>query len=154
MNSDLHKGRGRYSKKSQGKGGFSLLEVMIALVILAVGLLGLAALQITAIRGNAFSSEMTMAALFAQQKLEELRNMNFDDIVDGSETIPATEVTKGISFDINWTLKNPEDYNLPSDDYKVIELTVKWFGTHVKPSVGESEQQEDKVTFYTIISKY
>ena len=45
-------------------------EVLIALVILAIGLLAVAQMQITAIKGNAFGSGMTSASSLAANTLE------------------------------------------------------------------------------------
>ena len=45
-------------RKLRRNEGFSLIEVLVALVILAVGLLGLALFQTTAIKGNAIAVQM------------------------------------------------------------------------------------------------
>jgi len=50
---------------------------MIAVVVLAVGLLALMAMQVVSIKANAFSSEMTYSTMLAQQQLETLRNLTF-----------------------------------------------------------------------------
>ncbi len=57
-----------------GKEGFSLLEVLISLVILAVGLLALAMFQVTAIKGNAIASKWTVATQLSQDQLEDFRH--------------------------------------------------------------------------------
>jgi type IV pilus assembly protein PilV len=58
---------------ARGEEGFSLIEVLVALTILAVGLLSLALLQVTAIKGNAGASKSTIATDLAQTKLELFR---------------------------------------------------------------------------------
>jgi len=60
--------------------GFSLIEVLVALVILAVGLLALAVFQITAIRGNAVASKWTVATELAQDRLERFRHAPWENI--------------------------------------------------------------------------
>jgi prepilin-type N-terminal cleavage/methylation domain-containing protein len=62
--------------------GFSLVEVLIALFILAVGLLGLALFQTTAIKGNAIASKWTVATALAQDRLERFRHAPWTSIQD------------------------------------------------------------------------
>lgn len=64
-----------------GKEGFSLLEVLISLVILAVGLLALAMFQVTAIKGNAIASKWTVATQLSQDQLEDFRHADWSLIV-------------------------------------------------------------------------
>jgi type IV pilus modification protein PilV len=64
--------------------GFSLIEVLVALAILAVGLLGLALFQTTAIRGNAIASKWTVATELAQDRLERFRHVGWDNIVSSN----------------------------------------------------------------------
>ena len=55
--------------------GFSLIEMMVAIMILAVGLLGLAQLQITAIQGNSKVGSLMAANAVAQTALEEVMSI-------------------------------------------------------------------------------
>ena len=56
--------------------GFSLVELLVAVVILAVGLLGLAELQVTAMKGNAKSGSIVAATTIAQMAVEEVMAVN------------------------------------------------------------------------------
>ena len=76
--------------------GFSLVEVLVALTILAVGLLALALLQTTAIKGNALASKSTIATQLAQDRLEQFRHTAWTAIVSspagGYDTATLTPV--------------------------------------------------------------
>lgn len=69
-------------KKLRCQEGFSLIEVLVALAILAVGLLGLALFQTTAIKGNAIASKWTVATALAQDRLERFRHASWTSIQD------------------------------------------------------------------------
>ncbi|HSL91422.1 MAG TPA: prepilin-type N-terminal cleavage/methylation domain-containing protein [Candidatus Limnocylindrales bacterium] len=75
---------------ARAESGMSLLEVLIALSILAVGLLGLAALQITAIQGNATSHETVAASYYGQGKIEEFRRTAFDNVSSSLSGLTGT----------------------------------------------------------------
>jgi type IV pilus assembly protein PilV len=78
-----------------GEAGFSLIEVLVALTILAVGLLGLALLQTSAIKGNAIASKSSISVQVAQDKLEWFRSQPFSGLTSSgtlSDNATATAV--------------------------------------------------------------
>lgn len=100
--------------------GFTLIEIMIAILVLVVGLLGVAGVATTVINGNAFGKEMTTATTLAQDKMEELRGTAYPSIVSGSDTQES-------SYTRTWTV-TPDS---PAADMKTIEVMVQfpWNGT-------------------------
>ncbi|MEN1959066.1 type IV pilus modification protein PilV [Luteimonas sp. MJ246] len=64
---------GAIHRGSAGQSGFSLLEVLIALVVLAVGLLGLALLQTTNLRYTKSAEQRTKAINLASSILDTMR---------------------------------------------------------------------------------
>jgi type IV pilus assembly protein PilV len=62
-------------KRRPGPAGFTLIEVLIALFIFAIGMLAVAKMQGESIRGNTFSDLMTVGKTLAEAKMEDLMNM-------------------------------------------------------------------------------
>ncbi len=69
--------------------GFSLLEIMIGLVILAIGLLGVAGLTTTSVRVNANANHLTEAMNIAQAEIEKLRIAPWGTLANGSSTVTS-----------------------------------------------------------------
>ncbi|MBU0728194.1 MAG: prepilin-type N-terminal cleavage/methylation domain-containing protein [Proteobacteria bacterium] len=59
--------------------GFSILEVLLGIAIFMIGMLGVAMLQISSIKGNTFSGNISEAISIATSKLEELMARPYDD---------------------------------------------------------------------------
>ncbi len=75
--------------------GFTLIEVLIALVILSIAFLGLAGLMVQTTKNTSFGGLMTEAATFAQDKLEELRATSWVAITPGSDLIHVVDDGSG-----------------------------------------------------------
>lgn len=73
--------REQHTRPSAGQGGFTLLEVIVAICILTVGLLGLASMQSSAIRGNHLGYRVTEATTLAQDRIEWLMMQDYDSAV-------------------------------------------------------------------------
>jgi type IV pilus assembly protein PilV len=72
--------------------GFTLLEVLIALLVLSIGLLGLAALQTTGLRSNEMASMRTTSTMLAYDISDRMR-ANSQGIIDSDYVIGSGAVT-------------------------------------------------------------
>jgi type IV pilus assembly protein PilV len=99
--------------------GFTLIETMIALVVLSIGLVALAGLQISAIRGNNLSKRMTTAVSIANARVEQIKNMPYANIQSES----TTQVTESnMTFTRQVTVSNDN----PVSNTKTVNVTVTW----------------------------
>jgi Tfp pilus assembly protein PilV len=64
--------------------GFSLIEVLLGISIFMIGMLGVTALNISSLKSNTFSGNLSEATFIAATKIEELMAMDFDDIEEGA----------------------------------------------------------------------
>jgi type IV pilus assembly protein PilV len=124
--------------KVKGQRGFTLLEVMITMVILAIGLLGLAGLQIIAIKGNSYGQQMTVASTMAQNQLEQMRQgavalVTSNDFVTDSN---------GITYTRTWTVTP----NTPNQNMNTVEIDVSWAGP-----LGSGDDAQRSITLRTIM---
>lgn len=65
------------SSQKRREEGFTLLEILVALTIFAVGMLGIAGVQIQSLRYNSSSDDRTRTAAAAQDVLEQI--LSWDD---------------------------------------------------------------------------
>ena len=100
-------------------GGFTLIETLIALIILSFALLALAGLMVTTTKNNSAGGHMTEATTFAQDILEGLRATPIDMIRTGSDQKTGSH---GIQYGRSWTV----DPNVTGVNLKTITITVAW----------------------------
>lgn len=62
-----------YQRRVHKVNGFSLMEVLVALLILSVGLLGLAGMQVSGLRGVSNATDYTLASLALNDLAERMR---------------------------------------------------------------------------------
>lgn len=81
---------------SLGEGGFSLIETMVATVLLATALVTTAQLMVIATRANSNAQKQTYASTLAQEKLEQLRGLawGYDEL-----GLPVNDFTTNLAVD-------------------------------------------------------
>jgi len=67
-------------KCGRSKKGFSLIEVLVSMALVAIAMLGLAQLFILSIMNNSQADRMTNATFLAQQQIEQLRTFTYDEL--------------------------------------------------------------------------
>ncbi len=98
MSSDVRPSR-RSSRIAAAEGGFSLVEVLVAAVVLMTGLIAVAQMFVISTNTNREARRVTSTAVLAQQKIEQLRALTwgFDDfglpISDYSSNVTVTPPT-------------------------------------------------------------
>ncbi len=93
--------------------GFSLIEALVALMLLAVALIPMAALPAATSRLYAASAAREQAALLAVQKLDELESKSFNDLSgEGSQTIGG--------YKMSWTVGEAVDQQ------RKVKVSVVW----------------------------
>ena len=118
--------------KSNKDKGFTLLEVLIAISIFAIGILGIASMQITAIDGNASARTHTEAARWAADRLERLMALPYDhpDLDAANNPHQATE-GEGV-YNIEWNIAD----DTPITNTKTIRVIVTWNARGANRSVS------------------
>lgn len=116
--------------------GFTLLEVLISMVILAVGLLALSSMQGTSATGNAQSRRLTQAMNLASSKIDDLKIMSYnssmlsdtsnDGIAGLSDTGEqadqnSTSSLGNFDYTVYWNIAENATFN-----FKQIKVIVNW----------------------------
>ena len=106
--------------------GFSLLEVLVGLVFLAIGLLAIGSLQVKSVRGNFFSNNLMQATYLAQDRLEFLKNQSYATLALGNFNDPTVTVpvSGGIAFNRSYSVTQVVDAT--SGNYLRIDYAVTW----------------------------
>jgi Tfp pilus assembly protein PilV len=104
----------------------TLIEVLIALFVFAIGSLAIAAMTFMSIQGNSLSNRMTQASLMAQDKMEELMSSQDLTLVplntDHIEANIDSEGVAGGSYTRNWVATSQG----PTAASRWVNVEVSW----------------------------
>ncbi|MCX5880491.1 MAG: prepilin-type N-terminal cleavage/methylation domain-containing protein [Deltaproteobacteria bacterium] len=105
-----------------GEKGFTLIETLMAIAIIAIGLLALAALQTTAISGTGKANKHSMAVLLAEDQIENYKNIPYDSIPSSPSTESGTPLSSWGIFTRTTIVQDGS----PVPGSKTITVTVSW----------------------------
>ncbi len=123
----------------KGTKGFSLLEVMVALLILAIGLLAVAGMMTVGIRTNADAAHLTEAYQIGQAEMERLKLVPWNSLGLGS----SVRDMRGITFTSSWSVLST------TGRIKDVNLAVTWNEGYM----GNGALKEHRIDLRTKISR-
>lgn len=129
----------RQFERTNPRSGYTLLEILVALVVLSIGVLGYMALQFQSVSGRAFARSMNTASTAGIASLEEMRTIDFDQLQgsgtayrfrsDGAEA-SESDFESGDAYKIEWTVGDftgiAENPNVRLRELKTIYAVVRW----------------------------
>ena len=104
--------------------GFTLIEVLAAMLILSVGLLGIAALITGIISSNKLSNRISTATVIAQDKMEQIRMTGYSGM-PVSDTTTTEDYNSITNYSLYKRVTFTEVAN-PDAGMKKITVTVSW----------------------------
>jgi len=105
--------------------GYTLVEILIAIAILAFGLLAVATMQVTAIKTNAIARGISQGLTLGQTKVEELMNLAYSALND---------------TDLDGTDEDADDDGIDDDGGN--------FGLNDTGNDSDNEEQNGRYTIY------
>lgn len=103
--------------------GFTLLEVLVAAVILTIGMLGTLGLTTGVIRGNALSKNITSATAIAQSQIEAAQREGYANATTTKFPTAAAQVSMAGNNFSRTTIITTAD---PDANTKTVTVTVTW----------------------------
>ncbi len=121
--------------RDNNNNGFTLLEILIAIVLLCIGLLAMASLTVGIMGGNLFSNRLTTATTLAQDEMEDIRRLGYGTVSDrdGNGTIDDTADDGSTTEGYDTITDYPEykrvrtvDVGNPATGMTLVTITVSW----------------------------
>ena len=123
-----------------------MIETMVALFILAVGILGLSALHATSLRGASSSHYRSQAVLLAYDMMDRMRSARTEALAGGYNIVLATTPLPGDDappvadddlfdwFDVYLRILPSGDAIIACDNAGICTVTMQWDDSRAEPT--------------------
>ena len=134
--------------------GFSLIEILIAITVFAIGILAVGKMQIAAIKGNSFANDLTEATTLAQDRMEKLIGLFYTDPLNndtngnGKAGLDNTNAAADYNdpnnpvdgrYNIFWNIAR----NCPISNTKEIRVIISWTDKGAQKRVSITSMKAD-----------
>ena len=112
------------NKTPKDQSGFTLVETCIALVVMLVGALGLSSLFVFSMQNNIGGAERALAMAVAQQQLEQIRSVSYDDASLNAGTEKSTVRSADRNYTVETTVADETNSDGSAKQLKKITIRV------------------------------
>lgn len=118
--------------------GMTLLEVMIALAVLAVGLLAMLAMQVSAMRSGKYGRHTTEAAQLARDQMEFLHRLDWGDAAiqpvnwtvdfmgSGAPEVVQVQSAGGLQQEMTYNVSYRVRADATDANLRLVDVRVTW----------------------------
>ena len=142
----------RFTKKRKNE-GFSLIEVLVGIAIVAVAMLGLAQLFTYSVMTNSRAERMSNATFLAQQQIDYHRSLTSDEL----NVLTAGTNDEQIDVNIDGSIDYRRLTNIQMSgvfwQIRVLVFSAEQVGTALADLVGDPQAYDVKADVSTIISR-
>ena len=137
--------------------GFSLIEVLVGLFLVAVAVLGLAELFLAAVANNLKADRVANATFLAQQQIDWLRGFTFEELnAYAGTTIESRDEIIDLNLDGTNDYRRITDFRIAADTYQVriFVYSAEKFGI-VSPAelIADTDLHRPRALITTIITR-
>ena len=137
--------------------GFSIIEALIAGLVLSFGALALVGVQVALTRNGDVARQRSEATRLAQDQMERLRAFASVDAITGVQSYagmvtgsdqPLVTALYNTTFDREWTISGSA-----GDFHRVISVNVRWTDRHPEINPATSQPVQQSVRLSSVISR-
>jgi prepilin-type N-terminal cleavage/methylation domain-containing protein len=111
-------------KSTNGERGFTLIETTIASLVMLVAALACSSLFVFSVQNNVGGGERALAMAVAQQQLEQIRSVAFEDSTLNVGTTTSTVSSGARNYTVQRTVASETNINGSAKQLKRITITV------------------------------
>ena len=112
------------NKTPKGQRGFTLVETSIAMVVMMVGALAVSSLFVFSMQNNVGGAERALAMAVAQQELEQLRSVSYEDSTLTAGTTSRTVTSGSRNYTVQKAIVEEQNAGNTPKQLKRITITV------------------------------
>ena len=112
------------TKTNKSEGGFTLIETTISSLVMLVGALAVSSLFVFSTQNNVGGSERALAMAVAQQQLEQIRSVGYEDSTLTSGTQTFTVKNGQRSYSVQRVVADEKNADNSLKQLKKITITV------------------------------
>jgi len=140
-------------KAAAGREGFSLVEVLVGIAVVAIALLGLAQLFTYSVLTNARADRMSHATFLAQQQIDFCRNLTVDELnaLTGTPSDEQLDLNNDGTLDFRRITRIQVGTNFWQ--IRVLVFSAECMGESMNLLIQNPNQYDVKADMSTIISR-